>query len=326
MKPLILYHGNCPDGSGAALAAWMKFRDTAEYRAASYGDPPIPDMDLNNRDVYALDFSFKKDEVLRISSIAKSLTIIDHHKTAADELKHIGQMGDLLNKAPSWTLDHKPNIHIEFDLNHSGAVLSWRHFHPGIEVPTLLLYIEDRDLWRWIMPSSEEMNAALESYGVKLDFMNVLGLFKMWENALEMSLINQGEAILRAQEALIGLMARGAVPVTIGGSPAISVNASCLQSELADHLLHTPRVWPSAMPQPPGDPIAAVWFFDGTIGRYRVSLRSRKDGPDVSEIAKQYGGGGHRNAAGFERHELPWRDRAEKVAEAARLMVMTNER
>ena len=40
-------------------------------------------------------------------------------------------------------------------------------------------------------------------------------------------------------------------------------------------------------------------YYDGP--EYRVfSLRSRApDGEDVSEIAKQYGGGGHRHASGF---------------------------
>ena len=34
-------------------------------------------------------------------------------------------------------------------------------------------------------------------------------------------------------------------------------------------------------------------------GKWRHDLRSREDGPDVSKIAQGYGGGGHKNAAGF---------------------------
>ena len=36
-----------------------------------------------------------------------------------------------------------------------------------------------------------------------------------------------------------------------------------------------------------------------TDSRNHFSLRSSDDGADVAEVAKQYGGGGHRNAAGF---------------------------
>ena len=46
-----------------------------------------------------------------------------------------------------------------------------------------------------------------------------------------------------------------------------------------------------------GEPFAATFFYDGE--GYVFSLRSDDNGLDVSEIAKQYGGGGHKHAAGF---------------------------
>jgi nanoRNase/pAp phosphatase (c-di-AMP/oligoRNAs hydrolase) len=42
----------------------------------------------------------------------------------------------------------------------------------------------------------------------------------------------------------------------------------------------------------------AACYWDTPEGR-AFSLRSSDDGADVAEVAKQYGGGGHRNAAGF---------------------------
>ena len=46
-----------------------------------------------------------------------------------------------------------------------------------------------------------------------------------------------------------------------------------------------------------GEPFAAT-YVDSPKGR-AFSLRSRRDGVDVSQIAATYGGGGHRGAAGF---------------------------
>ena len=46
-----------------------------------------------------------------------------------------------------------------------------------------------------------------------------------------------------------------------------------------------------------GRPFAAC-YWDTPEGRV-FSLRSNDEGIDVSEVAKQYGGGGHRNASGF---------------------------
>lgn len=50
-------------------------------------------------------------------------------------------------------------------------------------------------------------------------------------------------------------------------------------------------------------PVGIVWFRDRDM--FQVSLRSVGDF-DVSTIAKQYGGGGHKNAAGFRCKVLPW--------------------
>jgi phosphoesterase RecJ-like protein len=41
----------------------------------------------------------------------------------------------------------------------------------------------------------------------------------------------------------------------------------------------------------------AVFFRELEDGKYRISLRS-KNSIDVSQIATQFGGGGHRNASG----------------------------
>jgi len=42
-----------------------------------------------------------------------------------------------------------------------------------------------------------------------------------------------------------------------------------------------------------------VWFYNADKKEYVVSLRSLDEKADVSQIAKVFGGGGHRNASGF---------------------------
>ena len=44
---------------------------------------------------------------------------------------------------------------------------------------------------------------------------------------------------------------------------------------------------------------AMIWYYDHDANIYKVSLRAFHDTMDVSEIAKSFGGGGHRKAAGF---------------------------
>ena len=62
------------------------------------------------------------------------------------------------------------------------------------------------------------------------------------------------------------------------------INAPFFQSELASILSE-------------GESFAAAYYFNGDS--YRVSLRSREEGEDVSEIAIKFGGGGHKCAAAF---------------------------
>lgn len=45
-------------------------------------------------------------------------------------------------------------------------------------------------------------------------------------------------------------------------------------------------------------------YFEAENGRFQYSLRSRGDF-DVSAIARRYGGGGHKNAAGFTSDDGP---------------------
>jgi oligoribonuclease NrnB/cAMP/cGMP phosphodiesterase (DHH superfamily) len=42
-----------------------------------------------------------------------------------------------------------------------------------------------------------------------------------------------------------------------------------------------------------------IWYYDGNDKQYMISLRSIDEKADVSQIAKHFGGGGHRNASGF---------------------------
>src|SRR6218665_1401599 len=73
--PLILYHGrNCPDGFGAALAAWLYY---GEIHTVNYLPP------VRGRPVYILDFSFAPAVLRAIDKRAAKLVLLDHHKSAA---------------------------------------------------------------------------------------------------------------------------------------------------------------------------------------------------------------------------------------------------
>lgn len=88
-KPLVIYHGNCADGFGAAWCFWNKYGDEYEFHPGVYQEPP---PDVADRDVYLVDFSYKRPGLLEMAKTAESITVIDHHKSAIEDLKRTGRV------------------------------------------------------------------------------------------------------------------------------------------------------------------------------------------------------------------------------------------
>ena len=266
-KPLCIYHGNCADGFGAAWV-FKRFADREfDFHAGVYQDAP---PDVTGRDVYLVDFSYKRTVVEEILKTATRVVLIDHHKTAIDDL------------AP---LIADKSIEALVDLEHSGAVLAWLWFHGNDQtMPELLRHIEDRDLWRFALPNTREIQANVFSYPYD---------FAVWDTLMELplgDLLAGGSAIERKHHKDIAEL----VEVTqryaqIGGTAVPIANLPYTLTSDAGHLMAS---------QFDGGKQFAACYWDTATGR-NFSLRSTNEGVDVSEIAKQYGGGGHRNAAGF---------------------------
>lgn len=270
-RPLIIFHHGCADGFTAAWAAWLALGNGADYVPGVYQEAP---PDVTGRDVIMVDFSFKRDVVQALRAKAKSIVIIDHHKTAAEDL--VGQCEDAPGLCP---------IDLRFDMAKSGAMLAWQYFHPTERAPRLVEYVQDRDLWKWELSFSREFSAALFTYD--FDFKTWSGISEQVSSAAGWSeFVSQGEAIVRKQAKDVADLVRSTSRKVIIGGYAVDVaNVPHMLASDAGHLMTKTN------------PFGAT-YCDYPNGR-KFSLRSTDEGPDVSEISKRYGGGGHRNAAGF---------------------------
>lgn len=263
-SPICIYHANCLDGFTAAWAVWRK-HPHSEFVAASYGDAP---PDVTGRDVFIVDFSYKRDVLLAMAKSARSILILDHHKTAAAEL-----------------VDLPANVEAVFDMHKSGAHLAWEWFHPRTPPSLLVEHVEDRDLWRFEIPNTAEFNAYLFS----LDFE-----FETWEDIADRVrdaddydlMIDIGAALERKHDKdARAIINAGTYLSRIDGYEVPCVNAPPMFASKIGHILSA-------------DYEFAATYYDTRDHRI-YSLRSSERGLDVSEIAKKYGGGGHKHAAGF---------------------------
>jgi oligoribonuclease NrnB/cAMP/cGMP phosphodiesterase (DHH superfamily) len=200
--------------------------------------------------------------------------VLDHHKTAEEALKD---------------LEH-PNLNITFDMNKSGARLTWEFFSADKtpqDPPWLIKFIEDRDLWRFAIPGSAEVHTYLQSF--PFDFDKWDGIYASLENrGSRAGVIEAGKSIVRFRDTQVSQICDQAELRTIGGHEVPVVNATAFWSEVGHELLE----------RFPERPFVVSWYR-GKDGKVKLSLRSRKEF-DCSVVAKLYGGGGHAQASGAE--------------------------
>ena len=300
MKPLIIYHSSCADGFGAAFAAWLKLGDEAEYVPCQYGQVKnvadlnsilsSADIPFGEGEVYVLDFSFPKDVMEWLFKEVKRVVWLDHHKSAFEmwcggipESGHYGLSMGGINQAHFITLDN----------NKSGAYLAWEYFHLGTEVPMFIRHIDDYDRWAFKIEGTKAFNKGLWSH--------TPWSFALWKHISTnkvafKKVIDEGEAILRAHEQNVQSVVKGAargcgiITHSCDGFQTLfpGLTANCpphLASDVGHELANQSGTY------------GLLWYVDKD-NRCKCSLRSNGD-YDVSAIARNFGGGGHRNAAGF---------------------------
>jgi uncharacterized protein len=254
MPVYILYHANCPDGFGAAWSAWRKFGEEAHYLPVKHGQalPEIPDQ----AEVYILDFAYDRQTLIDLAARVK-LQVLDHHKTALADLEGLP--------------------FAEFDMQRSGAVMAWQFFHPEQEIPLILQYVQDQDIWTWALPDAKEICTALGLYPMD---------FAVWSSLDIDVLRKEGQITLRYKDQLIANLCQRVDWVKIQGYRVPAVNTPLFASELGNTLC---LKYPEA---------AFAVSYSDQKGLRKFSLRSIGEF-DVSAICGVYGGGGHRNASGF---------------------------
>ncbi len=268
-ETIVIYHGDCFDGFTSAWShkTWRP-EEHATYLPAKHGEPA---PDVSGKRVYIVDFAYPRDTLLRMHGQAESILVLDHHKTAQADLEGLP--------------------FCEFDMNRSGAGITWDYFAAEGEPRHWLVdVVEDRDLWRFRFGDQTRFTMA---YVATLPMT-----FEAWDELASAGMedaVRQGSAIQRYIDSYGEKACREALFLPIGGVTVPVINVGYQNG--SDHIDRLIKLHPTY-------PFAASFCLRGD-GQWQFSLRSRGEF-DVSAVARQYGGGGHHNASGFVAPSLPW--------------------
>lgn len=275
-KPIVvLYHGKCPDGFGAAYAAWKKFGNVAAYLPVDHGDSPP--AGLVDKEVYIVDFCYETAEQMNtLIKSTKRLVVLDHHKSDKEFVESVPE-------------------HV-YDENRSGASISWAYFHPNTPLPSLIHHLEDGDLYRYSLPDTRNIFSYLLVLPYEFEAWDTF-VGELENDTTRSEVLKKGIAYTEFFNALANMSAERAKKVSFEGYKVLFT---------ATHPAQTMRSYVGNLlyRKVPPFSIVATAHPNG----FGVSLRS--DGSvDVSKIAGKYGGGGHPGSAGFfipNGANMPW--------------------
>lgn len=267
---IVIYHKNCKDGIASAWVAHKYFNNNAEYIACDDWKV-LPEYvtnhnDLENTEVYIIDFSFEKETLLNLESKCKKLVILDHHIGAKEAVESIKN-------------------HM-YGIEDSGCMLAWKYFYPNVDIPLAIQYVSDSDTWTNVMPDYKYINSYIHKSDSELTIEAFDNLVSELEDKGKFEEIRKMGKVLRdSYEANINIYIKKAELINFDGYDVYSVNApSEIRSDLGHELALKTNTF------------SVIFYY--LEGKWKVSLRSVKDF-DVSIIAKNHGGGGHKNAAAF---------------------------
>lgn len=268
-QTVVVYHANCTDGFFSAYEMYRHFGENADYIPAFY-NRPMPDLSPYT-DVYMIDISFSRDEMVALNDEKSKFVFLDHHATAEENLKGL-EFG-------------------VFNANLCGTTLAWKYMNSSEEgklsketPPLLYQYVQDRDLWTKELPFIEEMTIAIDSYPKELEVWAGLEAKYGLGHELVSKLVSDGEVLLRSKLVQMDQIVQQQGKMRIQGFTVPCVNAQLYMSDVG-HMLNREQ------------PFSVVYFLTAD-GKVKLSFRSSPQGEDVRKIAESFGGGGHKHAAG----------------------------
>lgn len=279
---IIIYHSKDLDGYCSGAICKRKYPD-AKLIGYDYGQE-FPWAEIpEGEPVIMVDVSLPMPEMVNLAIHSSELTWIDHHLSAIKDYEQS------IVDYPYWPNDH--NFTAVLQQGKAACEIAWQYLFPDESMPAAVKLLGMYDTWRQSDTFDWEKEILPFQYGMRLDYTSAdnfdQDLFKtnkftlVWINEIQ----KQGVSVLKYQRQQDKLAMHGAFECEFLGYKAIMCNVRGVGSLAFDSVVN---------------PEHQLMVGFGYTGRqWSFSLRTTHEDVDVSLIAKQFGGGGHRKAAGF---------------------------
>ncbi len=277
---VILYHDDF-DGVCSAAIAWRKFEKEAMLFTLNYHELfPFSQLTQND-EIWLLDYSISVEDMVKLMEITKNINWIDHHKSS------LGMYPEIIGIRNG---------------DKSACELTWEYLNPKLPMSWAIKYIGDRDIWAWkfgdatrhfyngLQMEKDSMNPKAEVWDILLATSSKSSDEYLDDMMHEGMIIEKYKMLVNKQ-----LVDKWAYQIEFEGHECLAINCSNTIDRLSNTMLEC------------GKKICIIYIFTGE--KYNVSLFSNDADIDVEIIAKKYGGGGHKGAAGFVARTLPFNEK-----------------
>lgn len=282
------YHSADLDGHCSGAIVKMAYPD-CEMIGINYGDE-FPWADIRAKEMtFMVDFSLQPFEGMEKLIKQCQLIWIDHHKSAIEEAKKSSYFGP-----PHVFIEGKGACQLVWEyLKHDGHFYI-EDFQNLLGVPTFIRLLAEYDVWNHLDPRTLPFQYGMRQFeDTKPDNQ------EFWKSLFDTEqvqhIVEVGSIIIKYQNSENKKYSDAcAFETELDGLKCIAMNKMLTNSKCFD------SIWD------PED-YDAMLTFGFRKGQWTVSLYSTRDDIDVSVIAKNRGGGGHKGASGFQCIELPFK-------------------
>lgn len=265
------YHNDL-DGKCSGYLVKLKY-PACEFRSINYNqDFPFDDI-KENEEIFIVDYSLEPDEMEKLYNITENISWIDHH------ISTLRKYEDFPYEIAGIREVGKAGCHLTFEYLFD----PWENQ----QLKMIVNLIEDWDIWEFRYGKyTTYFHLAMLSYDNEPNdeiwdesFKNINRLFK------------EGKTIKRYRKKdNLRYIRKHAFEINFKGYKCIV----CNKKDSSDMFENLKDYYDIMIP----------YVYNGE--EFIVSLYTVKEDIDLSKIAEEYGGGGHKQAAGFHCNELPF--------------------